>query len=460
VSALYDARDVARTHVDGSGASARARAVSDRRTVTATGMAVGDGTYDDGVNIGNYTGLNGTAKCTIMGWVSTFNTGEIFKRWVEGDPALQQINLGSGLLNGERRLQLRMGAAGGTERRITGSTPIKPGYFYKVCATFDGTLAASDRVKLYVSAYDFRTRRWTEPNAAETLTFGGTAAATPAALPSIASLNALMVAHQFFGFLDEVRVWKDRALTLGEVRAERLGSNAMPANLRYSFEGNANNSGSDSGFNGSYPSRVVFCSDDLSHGPPLISLGAGPLYDPSATEGQRVWESQSSSLRCLGASFLPHFDESQGKTLVYIGTCPPNGAVLAAWKNGVENTRGGRIYAGSDFVYSAWGGSPSDNSGVAVNASVRRAVALTIGREADGVARGSIEVMDSAPTFAPGYLTPRIGDNTMGIFGTQLDSPEGFGKCRAVLVLNRLLTDRDRQLIREWAIASHGAVVV
>src|SRR5688572_14351300 len=232
VSALYDARDVARTHVDGSGASARARAVSDRRTVTATGMAVGDGTYDDGVNIGNYTGLNGTTKCTIMGWVSTFNTGEIFKRWVEGDPALQQINLGSGLLNGERRLQLRMGAAGGTERRITGSTPIKPGYFYKVCATFDGTLAASDRVKLYVSAYDFRTRRWTEPNAAETLTFGGTAAATPAALPSIASLNALMVAHQFFGFLDEVRVWKDRALTLGEVRAERLGLNAVPANLR------------------------------------------------------------------------------------------------------------------------------------------------------------------------------------------------------------------------------------
>ena len=460
VSALYDARDLNRTHVEGSGATARARAVSDRRTATTTGMAVGDGTYDDGVNIGNYTGLNGTAKCTIVAWVGTLNAGEIFKRWVEGNPALQQINIGTGLLNGERRLHLRIGAPGGTERTVTGSTPIKSGYFYKVCATFDGTLSAPDRVKLYVSAYDFRTKRWIEPNAAETLTFGGSAAATPTTLRSIASLNALMVAHQFFGFLDEVRVWKDRALTLSEIRSERLGANPLGANLRYTFDGNAANSGSDTGFNGTYPSRVVFCSDDLSHGPPLVSLGAGPLYNPSAAEGSRLWESQSGAQVCLATSLLPHFDESQGKTLVYVGTCPPSGAVVAAWKNGNDNTRGGRIYAGSDFIYSSWGSAPADNSGVAVDASVRRAVALTIGRESDGVAKGSIEVMDRAPTMAPGYLTPKIGDNSMGIFGTAAGLPEGFGKCRAVLVLNRLLTDRDRQIVRDWAVANHAAVLV
>lgn len=70
-------------------------------------------------------------------------------------------------------MHLRIGAPGGTERTATGSTPIKFGYFYKVCATFDGTLWVPDRVKLCVSAYDFRTRRWIEPNAAETLPFGG-----------------------------------------------------------------------------------------------------------------------------------------------------------------------------------------------------------------------------------------------------------------------------------------------
>ncbi|MDB4906354.1 MAG: Concanavalin A-like lectin/glucanase superfamily [Gemmatimonadetes bacterium] len=254
----------------------------DARCSTTQGRYSFPGTSTDGIDLGNYADINGATQVTIMAWVtptSLPSNQTVFARLNTDALANRQLQLY--LSNtGVPRLAVGDGAANNI---AVGTTALVLGTSYKLTAVFDGTLAAANRAKLYLSTRQ-ADGSWSA-DAAEGMTFVGT---IPAALISPAALSAMIgiragAGDAFVGFMTEVRVWNGTALSPAQVQAESLTANPVAASLRYTLDGNANNTGATAGFNGTATTGVVQCSDDLRWGPPLASSGTSRgLWDANA----------------------------------------------------------------------------------------------------------------------------------------------------------------------------------
>jgi hypothetical protein len=253
-------------------ASTNVCVMDDPRCATSTGRYFFPGISGEYIDLGNLTNLNAATKVTIMVWFTPTAIADtrMVSRASGGTAATRQIELGVGS-GGKSRYYL---STGSVNVDCDGSTTIAAGSTYKSTMVFDGTQGTNaTRLAGYLAQ---RQSDGSYPaDVAETITFPS---AVPASLTTLASASAWIgtlsaASANFPGFIDEVRVWIGTALTQTQVRAETLSTNATPADLRYTFAGNANNSGTLSGFNGAPTSGVVQCSDDLSYGPPIVFTG-------------------------------------------------------------------------------------------------------------------------------------------------------------------------------------------
>jgi hypothetical protein len=151
---------------------------------------------------------------------------------------------------------------------------------------YDGAGATNaDRLKAYYRLYDKSLGTWGVV-VVPALTFVGT---VPAAMPVHADPFVMGVytagGYRCRAYVDEARIWVGTALSQAQVELETLASTPAAAHMRWTFDGNLNNTGTLGGYTwgviGSAPDR--YASDDIRWGDPLIAWSASkPVYDPVA----------------------------------------------------------------------------------------------------------------------------------------------------------------------------------
>ena len=252
-------------------------ACDDARCETDTGRFItGYSAQGGGPAITGYAGLDGVAKATIGAWV----------QYYMHDASRQTIfsqSLGLQLYMDDPVNKKVCWVHNGTAVAHLPTPPWVEGDVVKLFWVFDGTqVGNANRLKLYYSLFDWVSQTWGVTTQA-VLTFDS---AVPATLASsgggVIGLGHTGTTAGLTGALDEVRLWSGVALNAAQIGAETLTANPVPANLRYSFNGNANNTGTDVGYNGTMTGVYAWCSDDLRYAPPLLAPTVRPAYDAAS----------------------------------------------------------------------------------------------------------------------------------------------------------------------------------
>lgn len=244
-------------------------ALDDDRCSTTTGRAAFPGVSGQSFNFGNYLGLNGVAKATVIAWFTPYKVtafGALFARFT-AVTANQQLFFGINS-SGQPHVEISTGAAVAT---ANGSTVLAPGTTYKLAMVFDGS-QATNATRLKLTLGSRQADGSYSADTAETPTYTGT---VPAAMVTAATANATSgdtanTGNAFLGCIDEVRVWAGTALSSAQIAAETLTANAVAPPLRWQFNGDATNIGTTAGFNGTAASGIAYSSDDLRWGPTWI----------------------------------------------------------------------------------------------------------------------------------------------------------------------------------------------
>lgn len=403
----------------------------------------------DRIRVTNYTGLNGTNKATfvtIFTMSQRNGSGYHFHRW--GATAGQsQVRLGISM--GRPIFEIGDGT---NSRTATGWKSLEPGRTYVMVWAYDGTqVTDASKVRCYVSEFDYQTGLLGQV-AQQSVDFTGSAAAVPSTMVSPGSAEDALVGEGWRGYIDAVRVWKNRALTAEEAKHETFTASDGP-HLRYEFAANANNTGSDTGFNGSVEGNATLCSDDYRFLPPLhsgvVSVSARVTHDPVnnviVSDGTQYCNTEEH----------PFLTMAEGKTLIVVGKfTSTNHGVLASITNQALVNASGQKITGSQNACTVFGqsaGAPGTNRRVFIGAFDTRGQAPA--------RRG--EICDSPPVRELTSVGPDLPfqlnvfvDGDFGVNG----EPRAAGEIKLIIVL-RGFEESDRNAIRNDAKANRGAVM-